>query len=280
MVTDPATGIVLGLPERLLTQSRDTAWHALGIAVRRDPIRDVQVQRARPDGEQAVRAYEARGAKPQIEWSKLSDDGFVFGGMQGLKYFYVHAKAQNGQVGGYTLLFDQALEGILEPIVPAITKPFTPVPQNAAPSAPPPKIVKFGSGIVISHHGHILTSAAVTEGCDALLANGLDPAERIAVGDGLALLHAPAVEKLTPMAIASADGAGVLTLVGVPHPREQKGGEATRYIPARLAGDALELVRPKPLAGLRARLRSTRKAGSPACSTSAIRISPAPRRCG
>lgn len=161
----------------------------------------------------------------------------------------MHAKAQNGELRGYTLLFDQALEGILEPTVPAITKAFTPFPQNAASSALPPKIVKFGSGIVVSHKGHILTSAAVTEGCDAMLANGLDPAERIAVSDGLALLHAPAVEKLTPMAIASAETAGVLTLAGVPDPREQKGGAATRYIPAPLAGDALELMRPKPLAG-------------------------------
>jgi hypothetical protein len=170
--------------------------------------------------------------------------------MQGLKYFSVRAKAQNGELRGFTLLFDQALEGILEPVVPAIAKAFTPFPQNAsAPAPPPPKIIKFGSGIIVSRRGHILTSAGVTDGCDELVANGTDEAERVGVGDGLALLRAPGVEKLTPMAVASADSAGVLTLAGVPDPREQKGGAATRYLAARLTGAALELVRPKPLAG-------------------------------
>jgi hypothetical protein len=59
------------------------------------------------------------------------------------------------------------------------------------------------------------------------------------------------------MAIASAETAGVLTLAGVPDPREQKGGAATRYIPARLAGDALELCGRNRSPVTRARLRST-----------------------
>lgn len=250
MVTDAATGVVVGLPARLLTEMRDAAHGTLWSS----PHGEIQLETFKysEPGLTANKLFERMKREPanrKIEWSKSSDDGFVFGGMQGLKYFSVRAKAQNGELRGYTLLFDQAMEGILEPIVPAITKAFTPFPQNAAPTPPPPKVVKFGSGIVVSRQGHILTSAGVTADCDALLANGIDKAERIAVSDGLALLRAPGVDKLTPMAVASAESAGVLTLAGVPDPREQKGGAATRYLPARLAGDSLELVRPKPLAG-------------------------------
>jgi hypothetical protein len=61
----------------------------------------------------------------KIEWSKLNDDGFVFGGMQGLKYFSVHANAQNGELRVTRCCSTKALEGILEPTVPAITKAFT-----------------------------------------------------------------------------------------------------------------------------------------------------------
>lgn len=250
MVTDPATGIMLGLPERLLTQSRDTAHGTLWSS----PHGEIQLEtfKYNEPGLTANKLYERlkRAPNRKIEWGKSSDDSFVFGGMQGLKYFSVRAKEQNGELRGFTLLFDQALEGILEPVVPAMAKAFTPFPQNAAASAPPPpKIIKFGSGIIVSRQGHILTSAGVTDGCDELVANGTDEAERVAAGDGLALLRAPGVEKLTPMAVASADSAGVLTLAGVPDPREQKGGAATRYLAARLTGAALELVRPKPLAG-------------------------------
>jgi hypothetical protein len=250
MITDAATGVIVGVPGRLLTEMRDAAHGTLWSS----PHGEIQLETfkyAEP-GLTVNALYERMkrdGTKRKIEWSKLNDDGFVFGGMQGLKYFSVHAKAQNGELRGYTLMFDQAMEGILEPVVPAIAKAFTPFPQNAAPSVPPAKVVKFGSGIVVSREGHILTSAGVTADCDALLANGIDPAERIAVSDGLALLRAPGIDKLTPMAIASAEGASVLTLAGVPDPREQKGGAATRYVAARLMGDALELVKPKPLEG-------------------------------
>jgi hypothetical protein len=251
MITDAATGIVVGLPGRLLTEMRDAARGTLWSS----PHGEIQLETFKytETGLTLSALMERMKREPagrKIEWSKSSDDGFVFGGMQGLKYFSVRAKAQNGEVRGFTLLFDQALEGILEPIVPAMAKAFTPFPQNATPSPPPlPKVVKFGTGIVVSRQGHILTSAGVTVDCDALLANGTDEAERVTVGDGLALLRASSVEKLTPMAIASAESAGVLTLAGVPDPREQKGGAATRYVPARLAGEALELVRSKPLAG-------------------------------
>jgi hypothetical protein len=250
ILTDPATGIVLGLPERLLTQSRDAAHGTLWAS----PHGEIQLETFKYNEpgltlNALMERLKREPAGRKVQWSKTSDDGFVFGGMQGLKYFSVRAKAQNGELRGFTLMFDQALEGILEPIVPAIAKAFTPFPPSAVPSAPPPKVVKFGSGIVVSREGHILTSVGVTEGCDALLANGIDAAERLAVADGLALLRAPGIGKLTPMAVASAEEPSVLTLAGVPDPREQKGGAATRYVTARLAGDSLELIRPKPLAG-------------------------------
>jgi hypothetical protein len=251
MITDAATGIAIGLPGRLLTEMRDAAHGTLWSS----PHGEIQLETFKysepgltPNALMERLKREPPGRK--IEWSKSTDDGFVFGGMQGLKYFSVRARAQHGELRGYTLLFDQAMEGILEPVVPAIAKAFTPFPQNAAPSPPsPPKVVKFGSGIVVSRQGHILTSAGMIANCDAVLANGTEATERIAVSDGLALVRASSLAKLTPMAIAAADSAGVLTLAGVPDPREQKGGAATRYVSARLAGDALELVRPKPLAG-------------------------------
>src|SRR6185312_14424839 len=96
VVADPATGIRIGLPARLVTQAQDTAqgtrWSS--------KHGDVQVETfrmKRPDLKLAA-VFEAMKHAPasrKVEYSTLRDDGFVIGGMQGLKNFVVRAKMRD-----------------------------------------------------------------------------------------------------------------------------------------------------------------------------------------
>ncbi len=47
-------------------------------------------------------------------------------GTQGLKKFYVRAFAKDGEVRGLTILYDQAMEGTMDPMVVAMSNAFVP----------------------------------------------------------------------------------------------------------------------------------------------------------
>jgi hypothetical protein len=250
IVTDPATGVVIGLPGRLLPQTRDgargTLWSSPHGEMRVETFRYVE------PGLTLATLYERMKREPtgrKVEYGTLKDDRFAIGGLQGLKIFSVRAAAQNGEIRGFTLSYDQAMEGIVAPVRAAMASAFKPFPERPAPFALPAKPVEYGSGVMISRQGHIITSARLADSCVSLLANGLGPAERIAVNDGLALLRVYGAKVVTPLALAPSIAGGPLTLVGVPDPREQQ-GRATRHdLAARTSGDAIELARPVPVAG-------------------------------
>ena len=173
--------------------------------------------------------------------------------MQGLKKFSVRAQLRNGEVRGFTILFDQMMETIVAPVTVAMASAFSPFPEGSTPFAAMTKSVEYGNGLVVSARGHIVTDRKLASGCQVIVAAGLGDADRIAEDkdNGLALLRVYGPRKLSPLAL-SPDAArkGNVTLVGIPDPKEQNGSKKLTEIKARLAdGNAIELRQPVPMAG-------------------------------
>ena len=62
----------------------------------------------------------------------VKPDFFVLSGMQGLKKFYVRGAYKDAEVRVLTILYDQATEGTMEPVVIAMSSAFSPFPAGAA----------------------------------------------------------------------------------------------------------------------------------------------------
>ena len=253
VVTDPATGIRIGLPTKLVPHAREAA-HGTHWSSRHG---DVQVETFRIKDAKLKLSdlFEREKKQPsnrQIESSALHDDSFYLGGMQGLKYFAVRAYQRDGEVRGFTLLYDQMMEGIVAPVTSAMVSAFSPFPERSMPFAVLAKPVDYGNGLVVSREGHIVTDLGLTRGCQVIVAAGLGNAEHVVDDDasGLALLRVYGQRDLTPVSLAAdASSAGDVTLAGIPDPKEQSGGRKLREIKARLRGSAVELRQPVPMAG-------------------------------
>ena len=254
VVTDPATGVRIGLPAKLAPQAHDTAqgtrWSSKHGEVQIETFR-----LKRPDVKLAT-LFETMKHEPasrRVEASALHDDGFVISGLEGLKNFIVRAKIRDGEVRGFTMRYDQAMETIVAPVVVAMASAFTPFPEHNAPFAALSKTVDYGTGVVVSAHGHIVTASALADGCQVLLVAGLGNAERIAAdtAEGLALLRVYGRRDLHPVALAAPAQLGDARLIGIPDPREQNGRAALTDVKARLTPTpGIELRQPAPMAGL------------------------------
>ncbi len=254
VVVDPATGIRIGLPTKMVPHARDAARGTRWSSAHGE----VQVETFRiKDAELKLAAlFEQQKKEPatrKIETSVLHDDNFFISGMQGLKRFSVRAKLRDGEVRGFTMLYDQMMEGIVAPVMVAMASAFSPFPERSAPFAALAKSVEYGNGLVVSAQGHIVTDRKLTEGCQVIVVSGLGNADRVAddKDNGLALLRVYGPRKMSPLALTrDAPKAGELTLVGIPDPKEQDGSRKLTEIKARLAdGSGIELRQPVPMAG-------------------------------
>jgi len=254
VVVDPATGIRIGLPTKLVPHARDAAHGTRWSSAHGE----VQIETFRiKDSELKLAAlFEREKKEPatrKIETSVLHDDNFFISGMQGLKLFSVRAKLRDGEVRGFTILYDQMMETIVAPVMVAMASAFSPFPERSAPYAALAKSVEYGNGLVVSAQGHIVTDLKLTQGCQVIVASGLGDADRVAEDhdNGLALLRVYGPRKISPLALTrDAPKAGELTLVGIPDPKEQDGSRKLTEIKARLAGgSAIELRQPVPMAG-------------------------------
>ena len=254
VVVDPATGIRIGLPTKLVPNVYEapygTRWSS--------PLGTVKVETFRIKGPNAdlAKLFEAAKKNPsdrRVESSVLRDDGFFISGMQGLKDFAVRAKLRDGEVRGFTILYDQMMETIVEPVAVAMASAFAPFPQAPAPFAALAKRVEYGTGLIVSARGDIVTARKVTRGCQVIVADGLGNAERVAEDDasGLALLRVYGKARLPALALPrEAMESGAITLTGYPDPKEEDGGRALIDFKARLSGGhAVVPAQPVPLAG-------------------------------
>ena len=255
VIDDPVTGVRIGLPGKMLSVTSE----ARGGSRWSSRHGDVQVETFKikdPDTTLAS-LFERQKKEPntrRVEYSVLRSDSFFISGLQGLKKFSVRAHIKDGEVRGFVMLFDQAVEGIVTPIVTAMASTFSPFPvsgmQLASVTA---KKVEYATALVVSAGGHLLTDRKVTEGCQVIVAAGLGNAERVAEdqASGLALLRVYGAHRLAPAVLAGEAPQGSdVTLVGVPDPQSQGGGKDVTTASARLiAGGGTSYLQPAPTSG-------------------------------
>ena len=242
LIEDPATGARLGLPEKLVPRvsvSRIGArWSSAQGQIQVETFRFSEA--ALP----ALFEDEKKTARRQIEASVLKPDLFVISGAQGLKSFWMRADARGNEVRGVTVLYDQATEGTMERIALAMIGSYNAFPDLSAPvPAGLRRAVEYGSAVVVTRDGDLITSARLTDECRSITVPGIGHAERIAA-DGatdLALVRLYGARNLVPVVLAGdASPTGDLRLAGIDDPRTQQGEGAMSSVRARLTGSDID----------------------------------------
>ena len=162
-IDDPVTGAKLGLPTKQVPQAgtgkTGSRWSSAQGQVQ------VETFRIAGPGTTLPAIFEQQKKEPpqrKVETSALRPDFFVLTGLQGLKRFHVRAHIQGSEVRGLTILYDQANEGIMDPVAVAMSSAFDAFPGGTAAVAPAPKRkVEYGTGIVVSSAGHVVTDRQV-----------------------------------------------------------------------------------------------------------------------
>jgi peptidoglycan hydrolase-like protein with peptidoglycan-binding domain len=252
MVEDKVTGAQLGLPTkqlpRTLRTGSGTRWSSAQGQIQ------IETFRIRGPGTTLATVAENQRTEPpnrKLDVNFSRDDFFILSGLQGLKKFYVRAQIRDLEVRGVTILYDQATEGIMDPVTVVMSSAFAPFSGTGLTDlmGPARRKVEYGTGIVITPGGHVLTDRLLVEGCNVIQVVGLGDATALAEDDksGLTLLRVFGVSDLTPAALMH-DGAraGDLTLVGVADPLLQAGGRAVTTTTGRLDSRGLQ---PSPQLG-------------------------------
>ncbi len=239
LVEDEAIpGVRLGIPSKLVPQTEAARTGSRWTAARGEI--QIETFREKMAGSQLSELFEEMKKRPsgrRTETSSLQTASFSIAGLQGLKRFYVRGYLKDNEARGITILFDQAMEGIMLPMVDTITNSFLPFGDPAMASAS--RKVEYGSGFVVSDLGHVVTERQLTENCQGLIVAGLGRAERIAEDKSadLALLRVHGAASLKPLPFSSEPPRSIeLTLVGVPEPDTQAGGREVTTSAARLRG--------------------------------------------
>src|SRR6185503_11366697 len=237
IVTDPGTGVRLGIPTKLVPhQSSDangTKWTS--------PTGTIQVQLARRKEAGPVTAKLAEREKEPgrtIDYTVVKPDFFVLSGLQGLKKFYLRGTFKGDEVRILTILYDQATENTVEPIVIAMSSAFNAFPAAVQTAGPPPrKSVEYGTGVVVGDDGAIVTDRQITDGCLTVAIAGFGNADRVAEDKAhdLALLRIYGARGLKALNLASAASKTALDLVGIADPQNQGGGAAVTGVKASVA---------------------------------------------
>jgi hypothetical protein len=242
IIDDLETGARLGLPSALVPKSAPARMGSRWTSGQGQI--DIETFRLHEGALPALFDAEKKVRRRTVEHSTLTPDSFVMSGMQGLKRFIVRVQANGSELRGITILFDQATEGVMAPIAAAMANTYQGFPDPNV--APPPGLrrsVDYGTAIVVSGQGHLITSAQIADGCQSITIAGFGHAERIAAdkANDIALLRVYGAQGLLPAALAGDSGAGDdLTLVGIADPLAQAGGGAVTRAPARRNAQGLD----------------------------------------
>lgn len=253
VVDDLITGARVGVPLKLVPQiaqgKSGTRWSSARGEVQ------IESFRIREAGTTLAAVFEEQKKEigRKVDYQVLRPDFFVMSGLQNLKKFYVRANVREGDVRGVTILYDQAMDGIMEPVVVAISSAFNPFPAGVALAPPPRRKVEYASGIVVSPHGHIVTDREALEACHVVTVAGIGGADRVAddKANGLALLRVYGAANLKPIALANESAkAGDVTVVGIADPQAQAGNNAVTAARAKInAANDARIVEPAPALG-------------------------------
>jgi peptidoglycan hydrolase-like protein with peptidoglycan-binding domain len=247
LAEDPATGARLGVPEKLApktsTSPSGTRWSS--------GQGQLQIETFRIDtGATLDAVFEQQKKMPRrrVASSAMQADSFAITGMQGLKKMVVRGYARDGEVRGITILYDQAMEGTVDPLVTPMTSAFVPFAGVALAGASDAarRKVEYGTGIVVSAAGYVLTSRALIDSCNVIALPGLGNAERVATDPGgeLALVRVYGARNLAPIGLIGAPSGDAVTLVGIADPQTQSGGAQASTVSTQLGAAAATGTRP------------------------------------
>ncbi len=250
IAADAAIGVRLGLPARLVPQQSSegegTKWSSSTGTIQ------IFVMRRKEAGLTTARLVDHERKQPvgrKIDYSAVKPDVFVLSGTQGLKKFYMRGQLRDSEARILIILYDQATEGVMEPVVIAMSSAFDPFPANGP---APRKMVEYASGVTVSSDGAIITGRDATDGCRSIVVAGHGNADRIAddKDHGLALLRIYGAHGLHPIAFGRDTAKGGVDLVGITDPQNQGGGSAVSRVKASVTqgGDELMLT-PAPALG-------------------------------
>ena len=239
IVTDAGTGVRLGVPTKLVPQQSSDANGAKWSS----STGTIQIQLARRKEANPTTAKLAEREKKDppgrsIDYTVVKPDFFVLSGMQGLKKFYLRGTFKGDEVRILTILYDQATEGTVEPVVIAMSSAFNPFPTGAQIVGPPPrKTVEYGTGVVVSDDGAIIADRQVTDGCLAIAIAGFGNADRVAEDKDhdLALLRIYGARGLKPLGLSNGAAKAGVELTGIADPQNQGGGAAASSVKASVA---------------------------------------------
>ena len=256
IVTDAGTGVRLGVPLKLVPQQSSDAngakWSSSSGTIQ------IQLSRRKEANPSTAKLAEREKKEPagrNIDYTVVKPEFFVLSGMQGLKKFYLRGTFKGDEVRILTILYDQATEGTVEPVVIAMSSAFNPFPAGAQIAGPPPrKTVEYGTGVVVSEDGAIVADREVTDGCLAIAIAGLGNADRVAEDKdhGLALLRIYGARGLKPLALSDGAAKSGVEITGIADPQNQGGGAAASSVKASITqvGSGSDLaLSPAPAVG-------------------------------
>jgi peptidoglycan hydrolase-like protein with peptidoglycan-binding domain len=233
IVTDAGTGVRLGVPTKLVPQQSSDADGAKWSS----PTGTIQIllSRRKEAGPTTAKLAEREKKEPagrSIDYTVVKPDFFVLSGMQGLKKFYVRGTFKGDEVRILTILYDQATENTVEPVVIAMSSAFNPFPTGPLAGPPSRKTVEYGTGIVVSDDGAILADREVTDGCLAITIGGYGNADRVAEDKDhdLALLRIYGARNLKPLGLTNSTAKSGVEMTGIADPQNQGGGAAASSI--------------------------------------------------
>jgi peptidoglycan hydrolase-like protein with peptidoglycan-binding domain len=257
IVTDAGTGARLGVPTKLVPQQSSDAngvkWSSSTGTIQ------IQLSRRKEANPTTAKLAEQEKKEPagrKVEYTVVKPDFFVLSGMQGLKKFYVRGQFRDSEVRILTILYDQATEGTVEPVVIAMSSAFNPFSSGAQIAGPPPrKTVEYGTGVVVSEDGAIVADRQITDGCLAIAIAGYGNADRVAEDKDhdLALLRIYGARGLKPLGLTNGGAAqSGIELTGIADPQNQGGGAAASSVKASVTqvGSSNDLaLSPAPAVG-------------------------------
>src|ERR1700736_1422830 len=236
IITEAGTGARLGIPTKLVPQQSSDAngakWSSSSGTIQ------IQLSRRKEANPTTAKLAEQEKKEPagrKVDYTVVKPDFFVLSGMQGLKKFYVRGQYKGEEVRIMTILYDQATEGTVEPVVIAMSSAFNPFPSGAQIAGPPPrKTVEYGTGVVVSDDGAILADRQVTDGCQSIAIAGHGNAERVAEDNDhdLALLRIYGARGLRPLNLGNVATKTALDVTGIADPQNQGGGAAASSVKA------------------------------------------------
>jgi peptidoglycan hydrolase-like protein with peptidoglycan-binding domain len=233
IITDSGTGARLGLPAKLVPQQSSDAggakWSSSTGTIQ------IQLSRRKQSDPTTTKLAEQEKKEPagrKVDYTVVKPDFFVLSGIQGLKKFYVRGAFKGDEARVLSILYDQATEGTVEPVVIAMSSAFNPFPSGSGPA--PRKTVEYGTAIVASEDGAIVTDREITDGCLAITIVGIGNADRVADDKerGLALLRIYGARGLRPLALGDGAAKAGVELTGIADPENQGGGAAASSVRA------------------------------------------------